>query len=531
MTENINFMWNQHVYDKEYFIFMRQLVNRGELGQMVSRKSRKKDVLMSSVSPGSVPPTAPAEQPSAAAAGVGVESMELGPSEAAAEAAGEQQQTQQMDAQGEAAAPLGPSGSRRLEEQELVAECLTRVGMLFQFQIYHLAHNNLKSDVSIWQEALKSLMVSNQVCLLVALKLFTSHNVWVNTYLSWEAPEETQKYFEHLLVWVLEQASQRCFSPAGGNNLLIQPVLDLVNVVLVPVLQASVEESAQCSVQPVEIARVISEFGRCGDTQMLIVVGHTMSVRLLAQAISNLLDSPDRDDSWRELLSMYRMLDEWTYHFGNLTAMAAEWNNMQGEALQNPFIVDEGPQGPMVNDQTFRALMDRTLLTGLFMNTRVIANQACNQLACRLTFGNLRASHEAITAILNMLACANMMSYKTLYKLAESIERLLELQDGLHDHRVQYFLQGNQPQKVTGFFITTALVVTGNQPRSEEKGLFCVLVLSKLFQTSQTARSLAVQTSQYYGQYMYQLALQLLDVCRDEPDAAAFYEMYARDAQ
>jgi hypothetical protein len=44
MEQNISAMWQQHVLDKDYFRFVRQLVDsRGDLGQLSTRKSRRRD--------------------------------------------------------------------------------------------------------------------------------------------------------------------------------------------------------------------------------------------------------------------------------------------------------------------------------------------------------------------------------------------------------------------------------------------------------------------------------------------------------
>jgi hypothetical protein len=206
MEHNISLMWQQHVLDKDYFRFVRQLVDsRGDLGQLSNRKSRRRDGSVST------PAVAAGLGAAAAAAGGGSASSSRMPSSmscdvaasgTAAAAKQQQQQPQVVVDAGDstaaaagtaspcpmaispapAAAPLaaaapasngglmlspptepqaspGPS-SRRGEEADAVAQALLRLGVLFQFQVYLRANDTLRSESNVWTEALTSLMGS-----------------------------------------------------------------------------------------------------------------------------------------------------------------------------------------------------------------------------------------------------------------------------------------------------------------------------------------------------------------------------------
>jgi len=143
----------------------------------------------------------------------------------------------------------------------------------------------------------------------------------------------------------------------------------------------------------------------------------------------------------------------------------------------------------------------------------------------------MRASREVIIAMLTVLNFCGGITQKNYFKVADHVLQLLQLNDGLEDQRVQLFLGGVNNNRVPGFMFTTALLASNNQPRTEEKAFCFVLVLSKLLHTNNSARVFAQQTFQFFGQYMNQLAYQLLHLCRDEAEFQAFYDVYGREAQ
>eukprot|EP00883_Tetradesmus_obliquus_P015009 jgi/Sobl393_1/8113/SZX59989.1 len=258
MEHNISLTWQQHVLDKDYFRFVRQLVDsRGDLGQLSSRKSRRRD--------GSV------STPAAAAAATGgggsgsssriVSSMSCDVPAAGTAAAAKQQQPQIIvdaaDASTAAAAgatspcPMaispapaaapaaaaaihsssnglmlspptepqaspGPS-SRRGEEADAVAQALLRLGVLFQFQVALRASDVLRSESHVWSEALTSLMgsgPSSSSCMQLFLELAVNHPDWLQLFLvdadNEHVPLAPRNWAVSTLGWLLDAAGKRC---------------------------------------------------------------------------------------------------------------------------------------------------------------------------------------------------------------------------------------------------------------------------------------------------------------------------------
>lgn len=172
MEQNIHIMWLQHVFDRDYFRFVRQLVDsRGDLGQLTTRKARRRD--------GGAVPASSTPAPSGSGSRM---QLDAGPATAMAAAAvagscpPQQQQQQQQHGHQPAPLDLSPAGlqhastpdlqaspgpsSRRGEDAEAVAQALMRLGVLFQFQVHLRAAEALRSEHSVWYEALTSLMGS-----------------------------------------------------------------------------------------------------------------------------------------------------------------------------------------------------------------------------------------------------------------------------------------------------------------------------------------------------------------------------------
>jgi hypothetical protein len=185
MRTNIDYAWQQHVLDKDYFRFVRQLVDsRGDLGQLAARKSRRREASAaapaaaasgsssaklqhSSMSCEGTPAAAGAAgqvSPRPQQAAIAASPMAISPPPAAAAAAAAaaladaslappispgRPQPAAAAAAGTAANGInslsvtphgdpqlspGPS-SRRGEDAETVAQALMRLGVLFQFQV------------------------------------------------------------------------------------------------------------------------------------------------------------------------------------------------------------------------------------------------------------------------------------------------------------------------------------------------------------------------------------------------------------
>lgn len=177
---NIDLVWQLHVLDKHYFRFVRQLVDsRGDLGQLATRKSRRRDAAAGAVAGaalavGAVPsgssdrvhssmvcdPSSTQQQAAQClSTGSGALPMQVSPSPTPAHSV----HPPPLDVPGSSLADLqqspGPS-SRRGEEADAVAQALMRLGVQFQFQVYLYAHDSLRSECNVWTEALKSLMGS-----------------------------------------------------------------------------------------------------------------------------------------------------------------------------------------------------------------------------------------------------------------------------------------------------------------------------------------------------------------------------------
>lgn len=213
VRSNIHLMWSQHVLDKDYFRFVRQLVDsKGDLGQLSHRKSRRRDSSVTAAraggSAGRPPSSMSCDLPSAAAgtrtptAGFGSDGADGPPTTTSPSpmAVSPAPSTAQLSAAADGAvlatpvanttsvpntprlSPLtlspapdqrgaspGPS-SRRNEEAEAVAVSLLRLGVLFQFSVYLRAADSLRSESNVWTEALMGLMgagPSSSACLQV----------------------------------------------------------------------------------------------------------------------------------------------------------------------------------------------------------------------------------------------------------------------------------------------------------------------------------------------------------------------------
>jgi hypothetical protein len=179
--DNINLIWQLHVLDKHYFRFIRQLVDsRGDLGQLTTRKSRRRDAaaggaMAGALALGAVPsgssdrvnssmacdhPGTQQQQAQCLSTGNGALPMQVSPSPTPLQSAhppplevpGSNSVTDLQQSP-------GPS-SRRGEEADAVAQVLMRLGVLFQFEVYLFAHDSLRSESNVWTEALRSLMAS-----------------------------------------------------------------------------------------------------------------------------------------------------------------------------------------------------------------------------------------------------------------------------------------------------------------------------------------------------------------------------------
>ncbi len=191
MAANLAMVWAQHVLDKDYCRFVRTLLeSRGEPSDAPtsSRKARRRDV--AGATSGPAPSARSWEGPGVTAAG----GSGPGPAAAASAAAsggspaGDTGATVEAAAAADAATggrpqglsmpvvpivpPLPPRGttpdpaaspgptSRRGEDSEAAACALLRLGVLFQWHVQLRAHESLRSDASVWSEALTSLMGS-----------------------------------------------------------------------------------------------------------------------------------------------------------------------------------------------------------------------------------------------------------------------------------------------------------------------------------------------------------------------------------
>lgn len=203
VESNIQLMWSQHVLDKDYFRFIRQLVDsKGDLGQLSNRKARRRDAMAApggpacSGSSGSKLHSSMSCDPqgsTAAATGSRTPAQMGGEGSEGCGAAGTTAVPSPMaisPAPGEATLPSAGTGpaaagapainpprlsplsivpppepqtspgpsSRRGEEAEAVAVVLLRLGVLFQFQVYLRAADGLRTESNVWTEALMGLM-------------------------------------------------------------------------------------------------------------------------------------------------------------------------------------------------------------------------------------------------------------------------------------------------------------------------------------------------------------------------------------
>ncbi|KAI8477153.1 MAG: hypothetical protein J3K34DRAFT_455469 [Monoraphidium minutum] len=201
MLLNIDVMMRLHAFDREFFKFVRSLVeNRGEVGgQLSQRKARRREL----------PPPAPLPSPGAgAASGGSCSAMSCDPSASGAGGGGGDGAV----AGAEQLPSPGPS-SRRGEEAEAIATTLTRLALRFQLQLYQRAVAALRSDAAVWGEALKSLLNAGPAagaCQLAALQLLEANPGWLVAMLVECHDAAARGFVADLLSFLLVHAAGRC---------------------------------------------------------------------------------------------------------------------------------------------------------------------------------------------------------------------------------------------------------------------------------------------------------------------------------
>eukprot|EP00775_Hariotina_reticulata_P001572 gene1572-1911_t len=470
MRTNIDYAWQQHVLDKDYFRFVRQLVDsRGDLGQLAARKSR---------SPGR-------PQPAAAAAGMaanGINSLSVNP-------------------HGDPQLSPGPS-SRRGEEAEAVAQALMRLGILFQFQVYMRASESLRSEGNIWKEALTSLMgsgPSSTSCLQVFLQLLLTHPSWLHDYLL-ESPSESvsspRRWAVELLGWVVEAAAKGCsrvLAPFTATRLRkaqqqgsciasaeMSDDLPLVACDLLDVINCLARLARTClpSKQsqpmmdlpevPCDVARVLIRFAAVGPWAAAHLMQVVNIVPDLAAIISCAVQAaePDMELLMDDVTPLYCLLAEMLQYAANLPQLSAEWDTAttqhQQQNADNPYLklrvvgspaadvvtaIQQGEDGvlALLPPQAFSSLMDDQLVKGL-------AYPSCAQfsnvllLAGLLSWNNskvseavLRAGATSLWRLVNM----NELHHSKTWELAARNLSLMMLQPDKHlTQRIVFWLTG-----------------------------------------------------------------------------------------
>jgi hypothetical protein len=206
MLVNITIMQHLHTLDRDFFKFVRQLVEtRADVGSQLSqRKARRREL-----------PPAPA--PAAASGGsCSAMSCDPGPGGGAAAAA----DGAPGGGGGSELPSPGPSG-RRGEEAEAVAVLLTRLALRFQLQLYQRAAAALRSDSAVWAEVLKSLLNTGPAagaCQLAALQLLQAEPAWLRVLLVQAPDASAREFVADLVGFLLTHAAARCnLQPAADE--------------------------------------------------------------------------------------------------------------------------------------------------------------------------------------------------------------------------------------------------------------------------------------------------------------------------
>lgn len=435
-TSNIIIMHRLHVFDKDYFKFVRQLVDSKCDGQQLSsRKARRREPASGGSGSSGRMHSASCDVAASAVAANGTAVPPVAASGTAADGPG-----------GLTAMDLpspGPSG-RRVEDQEAVALSLTRVATLFQMQVYLQAHNTLRADHSMWVEAMKSLMgcgPSSMSCLALFMTLVEQHPEWLSMYLVHCPIRDVQVQAAELFTWVLNRAVNRSnltqhMAQQQEPTKLTTALLNVVEQ-LVQLLKLCTFGNTQLSA--LEAARVLLEYARSSPVHCVYLAQATMCLPFVVQASCQLaLPAKDGDeDSIEELIMLYKLAYQMLKYADNIDALTAEYNAVSA-VLPSP-ISRAADASYSLPSHTYKILMENPFLMGLALPPS-LKEADCVALVGLLICNNELATHVFWIGVVETLMHIHTKDLMELH--SQHLANILVLPDAIFDTRITLALIG-----------------------------------------------------------------------------------------
>jgi hypothetical protein len=407
MTVNIAIMQQLHTLDREFFRFVRLLVeNRGDVGgQLSQRKARRREL-----PPPLQPPPTAATAAAAAGSGGSCSAMSCDPA-ATCGMAGSGGAAPTPDGGSSAAAgggaaagfeqlpSPGPS-SRRGEEGEQVAVLLTQLSLRFQMQLYQRAAGGLRTDSAVWAEALKSLLnvgPAAPACQLAALELLQREPSWLDALLV-RAPDPLVRDFGADVVgFLLVHAAPRsnlhaaltAHLAAGPDPpppmpplpaVLVSVVFHLVQLLVTAVAAAAGHADLDDQYGVAAVAAVLRDY-MCAAPPVhgvLLLSRHDLMLSLIEHLASMYAGLPDTVEELREEgPAVVRLLYALVSRANNLERLTSELDpqtaggsgRREGGGAANPFAAaGRGAVGgiePALQPHAFKRLNDVDVLAAL----------------------------------------------------------------------------------------------------------------------------------------------------------------------
>jgi hypothetical protein len=513
MNENIHMVWLRHVFDRDYFRFIRALLCHSEAGHATSKKSRRKE---------------PGSDPAAAAAAGGAPGSQPA---AAGEAAGDAAQQQQADPQQRAA--LGPSGSSRVEQEVAAGLLLTELGLRFSFDIFLHAANHLKGEVQVWQELVTAPLRGSADCLLLALGMLSDRRHYADMAfrarfhsISEAGREFASKVLETTLYSSvnLVRAKQQELRPwkqplqTGLADLMVR-------------LSNSIEHIGheELEVNWNELGRVLYMLLKVG--QHMPTLQHTvLNCTSLIGALVMLLADSEQDDPMEDqgpldMHKVYHVLRCWLADCENWPNLVSEFNQQpQGTS---PFYNGDGcphlsvtlgqdGHGFTISSDVFTVLMDQRLLTRLVhdVDPTDTKDPAVGLLEL-LVWGNLTASER-------VMACLRTKLWSTLdpeevEEYALTVRRLVLLSGNKDDLQGQrawaLFFQPAASHNNVPVPLWTYVVHILSGRRTEADEAAAIILLRLLSELCRSDTNIASRMNQVDAMCQLQVITDLVTIC------------------
>lgn len=412
MMGNLHVVEEQHLLDRDYFQFMRGLVEAYGVGQAASSKMRRRD--------------APAAATSAGSAG--------------------------GDA-GDASAQPGSNGAIgvRGEDRERLAARVMELAMHFMFKVYLRAAVSLRNDAAQWAAALESLLEASPAACAVFLQLLLPRapgpgpsdpedrrNEWLEEGLLLAPCDQVRGFVGRLILHALKT----CTVGLGGQPLpeeewqhrgavlgVVEQLVDSVWVDVAPVAQFS------------ELCELVAKFVQLGAPQLRCVVRSPSTG--LAAVVEGAIKMGNRfhvgECSFLELLSALRLVTavarglDLQEHISNAPATAGR---------VSPHTLQGGWQLVRVSAQDYKTINSSRLVALCFIDHLLGDNEVVCLLQL-LSWNNRAVSLEVLKHVqVNLQRLAN----RDLNEISPPMAALVTgVSDDLTQPRLKWLLCGEPP--------------------------------------------------------------------------------------